>query len=158
MSSAIHIAELKERLVLKHFFHHINCPDYNLSPLGSFAAWDFKFIYKDILYLGDIKCMNCENNTYDRVLLENKKLEGLLLESFKMNVTPNILYVCHYSDGYTRTVNITPELIKSLKAEKVNIGGINKVCYFIPLHHTKLIKFYVPEQTEKLTQLVKLIQ
>ncbi len=155
MSSAIHIAELKERLVLKHFFHYIHCPDYSLSPTGSFAAWDFKFIFKDILYIGDIKCMNCNNASYDRILLENKKLEGLLLESFKMNLPPNILYVCHYSDGYTRTINITSELINSLKAEKVNIGGINKVCYFIPIQQSKLIKFYVPEQNEKFINLIE---
>ena len=140
--------EKKERLVLKHFFLHIGCSEYHLSAIGSKKPWDFYFDFNDKRYIGDVKCTNVEVDTYDRILLEDSKLKGLLLEAYKMGCSPHILYIMHYKNNYTRTVNLTPAILNDSRREWINVNGKNKPVYFIKNSHSKILKFETPSNPD----------
>ena len=128
-------AEVKEREIIKRLMVEFNPKTVVMSEIGSFKPWDFRISYGlNKVFLGEMKCVNCDSGKYDCVLLELTKAKGLIYENYKEGINQPPLYCMHYTDDVVRVLKLTPQLLSFYEPQWRFLDGKNKSVYLIPIH------------------------
>ena len=112
-----------------------------MSAIGSKEVWDFTMSYGDLkTYIGEIKCVNCESNKYEYILLEVAKAKNLVYSAYKYNIVNAPLYCMHYEDDLVRILKLTPSLLTDYTPVWMTTGRKSKLVYLIPHTEANIIQ------------------